>query len=112
TSDTDGEPAGTNVFCADVRDDGSIGAWRSATPLPESVFDHAGIAANGFLYVLGGIHYFVNGDELTNTVYYSKIGSDASLGPWQTTTPLPQTMDFLSAAAWSKTLYIVGGGNE
>jgi len=72
---------GTNVFYAQVHSDGTIGSWISATPLPEPVFFHAGVAANGFVYVLGGEHFIPdNGITITNTVYYAKINPDGSLG--------------------------------
>jgi len=104
---------GTNVFYAQVHSDGTIGSWISATPLPEPVFFHAGVAANGFVYVLGGEHFIPdNGITITNTVYYAKINPDGSLGTWQTANPLPQILDFLSASVWNNTIYVAGGGTD
>src|SRR5580658_5146048 len=57
TSGSNGIFDGTNVFYAQVQSNGTIGSWNAATSLPESVFYHAGVAASGFVYVLGGDHY-------------------------------------------------------
>src|SRR5690349_17248739 len=45
---------GTNVFYSQVYADGTIGPWNHATSLPEAVFEHASVAADGFVYVIAG----------------------------------------------------------
>ena len=112
-SNSNGVQDGVNVFYAQVESNGMIGAWNTATPLPEAVWLHAGVAANGFVYVLGGEHYtLATSLYITNTVYYAKINPDGSLGSWQTTTPLPQPVFGLSASAWNNTIYVAGGEND
>ena len=104
---------GVNVFYAQVHNDGTIGTWKNATPLPEGVCYHAGVAANGFVYVIGGNHFNDEaGDFETNIVYYSKINSDGSLGAWNIATPLPQILFFLSASVWNSTIYVTGGSTD
>jgi len=103
---------GVNVFYAQVHNDGTIGSWNLTTPLPDAVTFHAGVVVNGFLYVLGGNHYNPeNGIFITDIVYYSKINSDGSLGAWNTTSPLPKNLNFLSASVWNNTIYVAGGGD-
>jgi hypothetical protein len=104
---------GINVFYAQVHSNGTIGSWNTTTPLPEPVFYHAGVAANGFVYVLGGEHLDLNDYSIliTNTVYYAKINSDGSLGSWQTSNPLPDSLEFLSASAWNNQIYVIGGSD-
>jgi N-acetylneuraminic acid mutarotase len=103
---------GTNVFYAQVHNDGTIGNWNSTTSLPEAVSYHAGVAANGFLYVLGGLHFTDDtGIFFTNTVYYSKINSDGSLGGWNIAAPLPQGLNQLSASVWNNTIYVACGSD-
>ena len=100
------------VFYSQVQSNGTIGAWNETTPLPEVVLDHAGVAANGFVFVLGGNRYTeANGYSTTNTVYYSKINTNGSLGVWQTANPLPQSAYWLSAAVWNNRIYVIGGVN-
>jgi hypothetical protein len=113
SSDSVGYPDGTNVFYAQVHTNGTIGAWTNATSLPEAVFTHAGVAANGFVYVLGGQHYnSTNGVSTSSSVYYAKINSDASLGSWQTANPLPDVRFSLSASVWNNRIYAIGGAND
>ena len=101
-----------SVFYSQVQGNGTIGAWNVTTPLPEAILDHAGVAANGFVYVLGGNHYSdTNGYTIANAVYYSKINSNGSLGNWQTANPLPQPAYFMSASVWNNRIYVIGGFN-
>ncbi len=107
---TNGNAAGINVFRAPVHDDGTIGAWTNATSLPEAVNNHASVSANGFLYVLGGYHYFPTaGNIASNVVYYGNIHADGTIGLWQTANPLPVNLAGLSASVWSNTIYVIGG---
>ena len=101
---------GNNVFYAQVHSNGTLGTWNVATPLPEATMYHAGVVANGFDYVLGGIillpDYTIG---ITNAVYYARINPDGNLGAWQTANPLPHPLFFLSAATWNGRIYVAGG---
>jgi hypothetical protein len=111
SDNTDGDAAGTNVFCAQVHSDGTIGAWTNATSLPEAVLNHASVVANGFVYVLGGYHFnpATFDDVASDIVYYSKVNTNGSLDSWQTANPLPNGLVYLSASVWNNTIYVVGG---
>jgi hypothetical protein len=112
-SASNGEINGTNVFYSQVYSNGTIGNWSNTTPLPEAVFDSAGVADSGFVYVISGDHYIpAVGDFLTNTVYYAEMNSDGSLGNWETANSLPQAVFFLGAAVWNHTIYAVGGTTD
>ena len=101
-----------SVFYSQMQSNGMIGAWNDTSQLPARILDHAGAAANGFVYVLGGNHYSdANGISATNAVYYSQINSNGSLGTWQPTTPLPQPAYSFSAAVWNNRIYVIGGWN-
>jgi len=112
-SETSGVNDGTNVFYAQVHTNGTIGNWNSATPLPTPIAYHAGVAANGFIYVIGGTHYDPDvGLTISSNVYYAKINSDASLGSWHSANPLPGGRQFPSASAWNNRIYVIGGSDE
>lgn len=112
-SATYAELNGTNVFYSQVFSNGAIGVWKKTTPMPEAVLDHTSVAANGFLYVLGGTHYTpAKGDFLTNTVYYAQINSDGSLSSWQVANPLPYSVSYHSTSAWNSRIYVVGGSTD
>ena len=109
SSATRGVVDGTNVFYALVSG-GTVGVWSRTTSLPAAISSHASVAANGFVYVLGGEQYSVaNGEVVTHAVYYAQTNSNGSLGAWQTATPMPHALYLLSAAVWNNTIYIVGG---
>ena len=112
SDNTDGDIAGTNVFCAQVHSDGTIGTWTNAKSLPAAVLNHASVVANGFIYVLGGYHYTdALGDVPSGIVYYSKVGTNGSIGSWQTADPLPDVRTYLSASVWNNIIYAIGGLN-
>ncbi len=112
-SATGGSADGTNVFYAPLGGSGTVGLWKATTSLPAAVSGHAGIAANGYVYVLGGEHYtVVNGGVPSSTVYFAKTNSDGSLGAWQTTTAMPHALYTFSASVWNNTIYIAGGTDQ
>ena len=109
SSTTRGVVDGTNVFYS-VVSGGTVGVWNRTTSLPAAISSHASVAANGFVYVLGGEQYSVaNGEVVSSTVYYAQTNSNGSLGAWQTARPMPHALYLLSAAVWNNTIYIVGG---
>ena len=67
----------------------------------------AAVAANGFLYVIGGV------DDAGNYVReteFSPIETDGSPGPWRKTTALPDGRIYLAAVALNNHIYVIGGG--
>jgi len=70
------------------------------------------VAADGYLYVLGGDQY--NGSALTvsSQVLSSVINLDGSLGAWRTNTPLPLAVSSMGVAVWNHTIYVMGGINS
>jgi hypothetical protein len=109
-SGINGVTDGANVFYAQVHSNGTIGSWNSGTPLPEPAIYHAGVAANGFVYVIGGETYNpIDGITISSNVYYAKTNLDGSLGSWQTASSLPNTLQFLNASVWSNRIYVIGG---
>lgn len=69
---------------------GDISANRNPTALPVSLYGHATVVLNGFVYVLGGcLTNSCNGNRAANyTTYYNAINADGSLAstPWNTNT--------------------------
>jgi hypothetical protein len=105
-----GDGDSSHVLFARVGSNGTSGPWSTATSLPEGVFQHTAVAANGFLYVMGGDHFNDTiADHYTNTVYYSKLDTNGTVGSWQITSPLPYAAIFASAAVWDKFIYFIGG---
>lgn len=115
--------ATTTVLRAQVQQTGALGAWSSGaalTQLPSARAYHALAAAtaynapidtattNGYLYAIGG----VDGTGTTvNSVVYSKIALDGTLGPWQTAPALPVALHSANAVLFRGYLYVVGGAD-
>jgi len=97
------------VLSATLQATGGVGAWSDTSAMPDGKVYHAAVAANGYVFALGGMHYFNFMLDPTNTVYYAQIQPGGALGAWAATTPLPQHLYFLGAAAWNGTIYVVGG---
>jgi N-acetylneuraminic acid mutarotase len=74
----------TSVYYAKLNTDGSVGAWSTNTNvLPTSVAEHSSVAANGYVYVVGGSDN-VGPPWNTYGTYYAKLNGDGTVGPWQT----------------------------
>jgi N-acetylneuraminic acid mutarotase len=99
---------------------GTCSGWcsTSAYNLPVARRDHAMVAYNGFLYVIGG----TDGSTRQNTVYVAKLGAngeprkwhptnndETTWTYWHTTTTLTSTRSLAGAVAYNNRLYLVGG---
>lgn len=76
-----------------------------STPLPQTLYEHAVVAANGYLFVLGG--QSSNGVEAA--VYRAAILPDGRLGPWQAMPALPQPLLRHAAVKIGGGLLVIGG---
>lgn len=89
---------------------GQINTWSNGPSLPVALSNTMVTAINGWLFVMGGLTTAL---AVVSTVYYSKINSDGSLGPWQTGPALPATNQAFgpgfNLAVAGDLLVIVGG---
>lgn len=92
------------VYRAKIGADGGVGAWQTATPLPEPVFFPSAAVWNGRIYITGGW----NGSALVNAVYSAQVLADGSLSPWVAQKSLPEAV-YTHAAVSNGTLYVLGG---
>ncbi|VAW84016.1 hypothetical protein MNBD_GAMMA16-213 [hydrothermal vent metagenome] len=65
-------------------------------------------AHHNHIYIMGGVN---NNGKYVRTVEYSKINSDGSLEPWQTTTPLSENRFYLDSVVIGRFIYVIGGAN-
>ncbi|MDE2019282.1 MAG: prepilin-type N-terminal cleavage/methylation domain-containing protein [Patescibacteria group bacterium] len=94
----------STVNFAEINNDGSLGSWTATLPLPTTVTNNAGVAANGYVYSIGGVGAY---SIPLNQIFYAKIKTDGTLGNWNTTSS-PLT-GYGSAVIAGSYLYIVGG---
>ena len=100
------------VEYAPILADGRLGAWQYTQPLGEPRFYLAAVAANGYLYALGGANGERGKDNIPSAVVErAQILGDGSLGAWQRMGYLTTPRRGLQAAAYQNHLYAVGGYN-
>lgn len=113
----------TNTTEAYLTNNGGTGqpnAFAAATVLPtvNSVAgraDHASVAYNGYLYILGGCFSYTSGACSTNSnqtsVQAAPINAEGTLGSWTATgmTALPEESSLGGAAAYNGYIYVVQG---
>lgn len=97
------------VYYASANTDGSLGAWLRGPDLPAAAFFAAAAVHNGTIYLSGG-----RDDSTTSfvrrDVYYSRLNSDGSPGPWRVaSSPLPGGLWLHAAQAAGGRLYVSGG---
>jgi len=95
-----------NVYFSQIQNDGSLTNWLPTEYLPYKVRAHAFVNKNEFGYIVGG--NFAN-DSNTNNVYYTKIGSNASIDHWNLTTQLPKNIAYHQCIISKQFLYSIGG---
>ena len=83
-----------------------IAGWKFANAFHEPRRALAAVAANGYIYVIGGMN--AHGNYVT-TVEYAKINPDGSLTPWQSTSALNEGRFYLAAVNVGNFIFVLGG---
>jgi hypothetical protein len=85
---------------------GNLDEFTAGTSFTNPRYNHASIAYNGYLYVLGGF----NGRDYYNDVQYATINSSTgSISAFSSTTSFPISRSAHTAVAYNGYMYIVGG---
>jgi hypothetical protein len=95
-----------------INADGTLGsAWSTTGTNIPSRESHAVVAANGYLYILGGSSLSSNND-VKSEVYYAKINSDGTVGAFNTTSSLPAARKYGSSVTLNGYIYYIGGDSS
>jgi hypothetical protein len=101
-----------NVYYAKVNTDGTTGVWTPTTALPDYKNQNATIAANGYIYVVGG-YDSLSGVSPTNTIYYARPNIDGTITSWKTaTTTLGTAVASPAISVANGYMYIAGGATS
>ncbi len=100
-----GGAAQSIVYTATQQSGGGLSAWRTLTPLPQALYDHAAVAAGGYVFVIGGF----GSNNTTRSTVYSAKQNGATLGAWTAQTALPVAEGEIGAAVVNNHIYVVGG---
>lgn len=93
------------VYSALIQDDGRLGHWDDAPPLPQALRGHAATVANDHLFVLGGS----NANGIQKLVFSAPISDDGRLGAWQAVGNLPEPVWFHETVSARGYIYVLGG---
>ncbi|MCI0529090.1 MAG: hypothetical protein L0Y56_16765 [Nitrospira sp.] len=93
-----------------IRPDGQLESWHLVSPLTTRRGFLALVAANGYLYAIGGANG-ENGIHLLNTVEHAKINEEGGLGPWTPVSPMTTPRRGPAALVSQGYLYAIGGYN-
>ncbi|MCL4392966.1 hypothetical protein M1145_02400 [Patescibacteria group bacterium] len=77
------------VYYSQIQSNGSLGSWSTTTALPQAIYSSTSVEYNGFVYVIGGFSPF---NVLNSSVYYSQIQPNGSLGSWNMTTSIYESV--------------------
>jgi parallel beta-helix repeat protein len=89
------------VWSAPINPDGTIGAWETLNPLPDTCASHRMSAWNGRLYITGGY----NG-TYQKTVWMAPINPNGTIGSWTTLTEMPNPRYNHAMSVWNGRIYI------
>lgn len=93
----------SSVERAQINADGSLSPWQTATSMNTPRWAPAAVAAEGYIYVLGG-----QSTTVTNTVERAEVNSDGSLGPWQNMNPMNNRRNAFAAVKVGRYIYAIG----
>ncbi len=100
----------TTSYFARINADGTIGSWYTTTVLPAARRGGSVVTANGYMYYIGGQD---SANTAVDTVYYSQINSDGTLGAWTTNaTALTGKRYMPQTVIANGYLYVTGGTDE
>ncbi|MFZ1483704.1 MAG: hypothetical protein WAS36_01695 [Candidatus Saccharimonadales bacterium] len=99
-----------NVRYVGISSNGSLGgSWLSTTAFDTARQDHAAVAYNGYLYVLGG----TNGTVTYADVQYALLNTDGTInGAWAYTTSFSTARQDFRAVVHAGYVYVVGGFDD
>lgn len=96
-----------DVQYAPIKPDGTLGTWITATsPFSTARYDHASVAHDGYLYVIGGL----GTAGLLGDVQVAPLRSDGSVGPWSFTSVLTARAGHAAVVSHGS-LYVLGGNS-
>jgi len=94
-------------WMATILPQGGLDDWQRVTnPSASRVISGTSVAANGYMYTIGGEPQYYS---QLRTVEFAPIRPDGTLGTWQTTTQLPAALGRCSAVTHNDWLYVLGG---
>jgi len=102
-----GSGATTNVYGAKLNSDGSTSPWYPQPSIGAGSYWHKTVAANGYIYGMGGYSGSGNYDDVVR----AKVNSDGTLGTWTSLDDLPTGLQSFGTVVANGYIYVIGGYN-
>ncbi len=99
----------STVQYAQILPNGTLGAWSTTTVLPALTSRAAAVAANGYIYVIGGDT--AGGTTGSTIVYYGKVNADGTISNWTTGGALTAASRDIQAVYANGYIIAAGGGD-
>jgi len=100
-----GGSATNAVYTAPINSDGTLGAWITDNPLPNTLYNSQAIVTKNRVYLLGGTKDGV----VSSTVFTAAINTDGTLGTWTTGTSLPTPINLSTTFISKNRVYLFSG---
>jgi hypothetical protein len=88
---------------------GSVGAWKTLTPMPLARANHCAVFGNGFLFVIGGNRSSGGGFVATDLIHGAKVNDDGTIGAWFEAGHTPSAVTECTAVARGNELWVSDG---
>lgn len=92
------------VYKATINEDGTIGAWSTAVPLPSMLRSSQAIVTKNRVYLLGGEQ-----GGFIPVVYSAPVDNEGVIGEWSAEIPLPEGIAYSQAFVTKNRAYLIGG---
>ncbi|OGX16589.1 MAG: hypothetical protein A2166_01560, partial [Omnitrophica WOR_2 bacterium RBG_13_41_10] len=88
----------------------AVGNWSSTTYLPLGISNHSAVAADGYLYVIGGKDS--EDRNVYDDIFYAPINADGTLGSWVWGNTFSTARYDHDSVAYNGYLYVIGGADS
>jgi hypothetical protein len=95
-----------DVLVASAKDDGTLTPWTQVAPFVTTRHGHRSVAANGRVYVLGGIS---GSGAYLDDVQVAEMNADGTLVSWSMATSFHGGREAFGCVLFNNRVYIVGG---
>lgn len=98
----------STVYFATINPDGSVGAWSSTDPLPDSRENAEPVLYNDDIYVIGGNQRSWEG-LIYDTVFSASVDPDGTIASWTVENSLPEPRTGHACVVSESIIYVLGG---
>lgn len=94
------------VYSAEIKSDGQLTKWQPLSLLPTKLYQHAMVATDQYLYVIGGW----DANNSRNDVWRARRLDDGKINPWESVaSPYPTSIYLHDAVIVNGRIYVLGG---